>query len=77
MFSLTNSQVIFRSLLPYFPENPLTTEFPGSNFLLPTFSIGSKQDFQVANLPLATVNFEPCGLSYVNVCSGLIVDLLW
>ena len=26
--------------------------------LLATFSIGSKQDFQVANLPLASVNFD-------------------
>ena len=43
----------------YFPEITLTAEFPGSNFLLPTFSIGSKQDFQMANLSLATVNFEP------------------
>ena len=38
-----------------------TTEFQGSNFLLPTFSIpvGSKRDFQVANLLFATVNFKP------------------
>ena len=26
----------------YFPEITLTTEFPGSNVLLPTFSIGGK-----------------------------------
>ena len=44
----------------YFPEITLTTEFPGSNFMLPTLSIGSKQDFQVVTLLLATVNFEPC-----------------
>ena len=43
----------------YFPEIILTTEFPGSNFLLPTLSIGSKWDFQVADLLLATANFEP------------------
>ena len=43
----------------YIPEITLTTEFTGSNFSLPTFSIGSKRDFQVANLPLAPVNFEP------------------
>ena len=36
------------------------TEFPGSNLLLPRFFIGGKLDFQVANLLLATVNFEPC-----------------
>ena len=28
------------------------------NFLLPTFSVCRKQDFQVANLPLATVKFR-------------------
>ena len=28
--------------------------------MLPTFSIGSKRDFQAANMPLAAVNFEPC-----------------
>ena len=31
----------------------------GSNFLLPTVLPGSKLNFQVANLLLATVNFEP------------------
>ena len=59
MFSLTTSQVIFKGKL----ASTFTTEFPGSNFLLPTFSatfsVGSKRDFQVANLPLATVNFAP------------------
>ena len=43
----------------FFPAITLTTEFLGSNFLLPTFAVGSKHDFQMANLPLATVNFEP------------------
>ena len=33
---------------------------PGSNFLLPTVWPGSKLNFHVANLLLATVNFEPC-----------------
>ena len=42
------------------PEISFRTEFPGSNFLLPTFLTGGKWDFQVANLLLATVNFEPC-----------------
>ena len=60
MFSLTSSQVIVKGKIGfYFPEITLTTEFPCSNLLLPTFSIGRKQDFQVANLPLVTVNFEP------------------
>ena len=43
----------------YFPEIILTAEFPGSNFFLSTFSMGSKQAFLVANLPLATAHFEP------------------
>ena len=47
----------------YFPEITLTTEFPGSYVLLPTFSIGRKQNFQVVGLPFATVNFEPCIIS--------------
>ena len=48
----------------YFSENqlahleiPFRTEFPGSNFLLPTFLTGGKCDFEVADLLLATVNF--------------------
>ena len=40
-------------------EITLFTEFPGSNLLLPMFLTGGKWDFQVANLLLATVNFEP------------------
>ena len=66
MFSLTSSQVILREngkIGFYFPEIILTTEFPGSNFLLLTFLIRSKQDFQVANLALATVNFGPWGVN--------------
>ena len=35
-------------------------ERPGGNFLLPLVWLGSKSDFQVTNLPLATLNFEPC-----------------
>ena len=73
MLGLTRSQVIIQGKLAstsqssnftgkigfYFPEINFTKEFPGSNFLQPTFSIGSKPDFMVENLPLATVNFEP------------------
>ena len=63
---------IWHCVLPYkqknhFSENRLVlpritfiTELPGSNILLPTFLTGSKRDFQVANLLLATVNFELC-----------------
>ena len=43
----------------FFQEITFITEFRGSNFLLPTFLAGSKWDFPVANLLLATVNFEP------------------
>ena len=42
-----------------FQEILSVTEFPGSSFLLPTIQTGSKWDFQVANLLLATVNFKP------------------
>ena len=41
------------------PRNYFDNRISSSNFLLPTFSIGSIQNFQVATLPLATVNFEP------------------
>ena len=43
-----------------FPRNYFHNKIPklGSNFLLPTIYTGSKWDFQVANLLLATVNFE-------------------
>ena len=44
----------------FFQEITSTTEFPGSDILLPTIETGSKWGFQVANLLLATVNFEPC-----------------
>ena len=37
----------------FFQETTFITEFPGSNFLLPTFLTGSKWDFQVANLLLS------------------------
>ena len=44
------------------------TELLGSNFLLPTFLTGSKWDFQVENLLLATVNFE-LGYGQASHCS--------
>ena len=65
------SLTIWNCLLSYkhkhfFSENQLLfqkitfiTEFPGSNFLLSTCLTGGKWDFEVANLLLATVNFEP------------------
>ena len=58
MFCLKSSQIFFKGQLFSTSQKLLqmTREFPG-------FSIGSKQDFQVANLPLATVNFKPQPLS--------------
>ena len=51
----------------YFSEKQLAltrnyfhNRFPGSNVLLPTFLTGGSSGLQVANLLLATVNFEPC-----------------
>ena len=44
----------------FFQEIIFITELPGSNFLLPRFITGGKWDFQVADLLLATANFEPC-----------------
>ena len=49
------------------PRITFITEFPGSNVLLPPFLTG----FQVADLLLATVNFEPCG-SHLAQWSGTV-----
>ena len=43
----------------FFQEITFVTEFQGNNFLLPTFLAGGKWDFLVADLLLATGNFEP------------------
>ena len=56
MFSLTSSQVIFKEKSASTFQKVLWQQNSDSNFLLLTFSIGSKRDFQVANLPLASVN---------------------
>ena len=58
----------------FFHEIAFITKFPGSNFLLPTFLTGGKKDFQVANLLLATVNFEPCSYTKIeqNNCKSLL-----
>ena len=78
MFSLTSRQVIFyRKIGFYFPEITLTTEFPGSNFLLSTFSIGSKQAFPVANyLPLASVNFGKSEILEISLGTCKVEDLM-
>ena len=55
-----SSQVIFKGKLASIPRNYFDNRISRQNVLLPTFSIGgSKQDFQVANLSLATANFQP------------------
>ena len=63
----------------FFQEITFITEFPGSNFLLPTFLADSQWDFLVANLLLATVNFEPCKKDSVGVCliSKMQPKALW
>ena len=56
----------------FFQEITFITEFLDSNFLLPTFLIGGKWDFQVANLLLATVNFKPCICECIKTCLFLL-----
>ena len=59
MFSLTSSQVIFQGKLASTSHKLLRQQnFQAVTFLLPIFSVRSKQNFQMANLLLATVNFE-------------------
>ena len=53
------SRIILVKICLFFREITFITEFPDSNFLLPRFLTGGKWDFQVANLLLATVNFNP------------------
>ena len=56
---LLNRRIISVKISLFCQEIIFITEFPCSNFLLPTILTGSKWDFQGANLLLATVNFEP------------------
>ena len=60
MFCLINRRFISVKTGLVFQDITFISEFPGSNVLLPTFLTGGTWDFQVANLLLATVNFEPC-----------------
>ena len=60
MFCLISRSIILVKIGMFFQEITFITEFQGSNFLLLTIQTGGKWDFQVANLLLATVNFEPC-----------------
>ena len=55
---LINRRIISVKIGLFMQEITFITEFPGSNFLLPTFLTGGKWNFQGANLLLATVNFE-------------------
>ena len=54
--------------------------FPGSSFLLPTFLTGGKLCFQVADLHLASVNFEPWtfleGCHEDKTCHKMYVEVL-
>ena len=59
---LTKGRVSSVKIGLFLQEIIFITEFTDSNFLLPTFLAGSKWDFPMANLLLATVNFEPCRL---------------
>ena len=59
VFCLINRRIISVKIGLFFQEITFITEFPGSNVLLPKFLTGGKWDFRVANLLLATVNFEP------------------
>ena len=60
MFGLISRRNISVKIGLFFQESNYfqITEFPGRNLLLPTFLAGSEWDFPVANLLLATVNFE-------------------
>ena len=73
MFCLINTRIISVKIGLFFQEIIFTTEFPGSNFLLPTVLTGGKWDFQVANLLLTTVNFE---LWIWNVLSAIGLRLM-
>ena len=59
VFYLISSRIISVKTGLFFQEITFITELPGSNVLLPRFLTGGKWDFQVANLLLATANFEP------------------
>ena len=61
----------------FFQESTFRTEFPGSNFLLPTFLASGKWDFPAADLLLATVNFKPCPLQFEElICLSTFISYL-
>ena len=55
-----------------FQKISFRTEFPGSNCSLRLFLTSGKCGFQVANLLLATVNFEPCTMVSANFLKDTI-----
>ena len=57
---LTKGRVSSVKIGLFFQEITFITEFPGSNFLLPTFLAGSKIGFSGGKCATyCTVNFEP------------------
>ena len=66
---LITTRIISVKIGLFFQEITFKTEFPGSNFLLPTFLTGGKSDFQVANLLLAT-DFQLANLLLAMVISN-------
>ena len=66
VFCLIKRGIISVKIGLSFQEITFRTEFLGSKNIL----TGGKWDFQVANLLLATVNFEPCLITYMlfNIC---------
>ena len=77
MFGLIDRRVISVKTGLFFQEIIFITEFPGSNFLLPTFLTGAKWDFPVADLRLATVNFKPCPLQFEElICLSTFISYL-
>ena len=67
-FCLIKRRVISVEMGLFFQKITFIMEFPGRNFLLPIFLTGGKWDFQVGNLPLATVHFEPCIWTAKDLC---------
>ena len=57
---IISSRIISVKMGLFLEEITFITELLGSNFLPPRFLTDGKWDFQVANLLLATANFEPC-----------------
>ena len=70
MFDLISRRNISVKIGLFFQEIVFITEFPGSNFLLPTFLTGGKWDFQVANLLLSNPEND-------QILTKWICSLIW